>query len=386
MAFSDTSLEREDFKNISELLVNLLLSRSIRRTRDSVSHSLMPDLESSTESLMPDVDETLITFLISPFPKKLNPSGFDPRVGEFVAESDTFVASLSEEEFFQMKPTRLKEGQRYTAFPNESGEKVCYYTTYERVSLPSDLEIIVDSRSTTGRVGCMSHQVGQTSWGAQIIALQPFSFPITFTSGKTELAQAIVRYKGTEFIDYKTLKKNDKEITFTRGDEDVFQQSLEPKGLVLTFATHLVYRAKKYRNPEKVEPIDMDTPPGSIDPTQYFEIIEGNNKFDINPRTLYLPGSQEFIGLGNVCGRITREESDMAGSGLWSHFAGFVHPRFFGQLTFECYSHTKRTIKKGQRAAFIIFDQVEGEISNPYSGSYQHQKAPRLAKMFKEIV
>jgi len=53
----------------------------------------------------------------------------------------------------------------------------------------------------------------------------------------------------------------------------------------------------------------------------------------------------------------------------------------------EFYSHSKRRIRRGDRAGVVIFDKVVGlnESGKPkdYGGSYQDQRPPRLPKMFK---
>ena len=145
----------------------------------------------------------------------------------------------------------------------------------------------------------------------------------------------------------------------------------------MTLSTHLAYRAK-----DCTEPIDMDAV-NKLDPNLYFEIQEGNHTLAMDARRFYLAGTQEVIAIGNVCGRISRE-SHISGTGLWSHFAGYVMPGFTGPITLECYSLGKRTLKKGHPAGFVIFDEVEGEINNLYNGSYQNQQVPKLPKMFKE--
>ncbi len=311
-------------------------------------------------------------------PEKFNPSGLDLRVGRYIAESDVLTTSLTQEEFFDMNPNDI-EYKRNTLFPSRDGRKVYYITTMERLNLSHGLEHIIDARSTTGRVGCMCHEVGGLESGERIIAVQPFAFPITLTSRKTSLVQAAVRYKGTNFMSYEELKEKQDGVRFSMDGKDIFKESLRPDGLVMTFSSRVVYKAKECK-----EPIDMDAV-DEYNPNDYFEVIEGDSKFRMDSRTFYLAGSREVIELGNVCGRISRE-SNISGTGLWSHFAGIVQAGFVGPLTLECYSLVDRIIKNGDPAGVINLDEIQGKIEELYIGSYQNQTAPKLPKMFKQLV
>ncbi len=343
-----------------------------------VIHRAMPELphERHTYGLAPPMEDH--EPLIEPSPRNLNPAGFDLTVGFAVVESDTLVHSISEQEFMAMKPKVLSSDKPHVLQHDKYGRKIYYITSMERLNLSPNLEALVDARSTTGRTGCMCHDVGQTYRGEKIIAVQPYAFPIQITPGKTRLSQAIIRYAHSDFIAFDKLKQHPENIALTRNKRDVFNDSLHPSGLVMTLATNLVYAAK-----ESKEPIDMDAAE-TLDPNEYFEIIEGNSHFTMDASRFYLAGTRETITLGNVCGRISRE-TEMSGTGLWSHFAGYIQPGFAGPITLECYSFVNRTMKKGMPVGFIIFDEVEGHIQQPYKGSYQNQVVPRLPKMFKEF-
>jgi deoxycytidine triphosphate deaminase len=313
--------------------------------------------------------------LIEPRPEHLNPCGFDLTVGDLVAESDTLVTSLNETDFLNMRPQFI--GDEYVLQHNTNGRHVYYVQSHERFHLTDDLEAIIDARSTTGRVGAMCHQVGQCHSGENIIAVQPFAFDLQITAGRTRLAQVILRYAGTSFIDYRTLCGGFGGIMLTHGEQDVFLSSLHPRGLMLTLATDYVYRAKHCN-----EPIPMDVV-GQLDAEDFFDRIEGNSTFTMDACVFYLAGTQEQITLGDVCGRISRE-SEVSGTGLWSHFAGFVQPGFQGPITLECYSLGNRIMREREPVGFVVFDRVQGRIQTHYQGDYQHQTVPRLPKMFKD--
>jgi deoxycytidine triphosphate deaminase len=225
----------------------------------------------------------------------------------------------------------------------------------------------------------MCHHVGSLPDGEYIIAVQPFAFPIKITSGRTSLVRAILRNANTPFLHFEELRgEYAKEVLITNKGVDSFTSLLKPQGLEMTFFTRRVYRARRCD-----EPIDMDAR-DLLDPTKYFERIDGKSEIVIDPRVFYLFGTREIISLSNVCGRLSRESSK-SGTGLWSHFAGFFDPGLKdASITLECYSFAKRFIREGECAGFVVFDKVEGSRERGYNGAYQNQKAPMLPKMFKK--
>jgi deoxycytidine triphosphate deaminase len=223
----------------------------------------------------------------------------------------------------------------------------------------------------------MSHGVGSTEEGELITALQPFAFPLKVTCGKTRLSQTVVRYKGTPYMtNNEVLKSN--EIKF-EGDGVSLEKSLTPKGLLMQFNTDRVYRAKQNN-----QPIDMDAK-NTLQPADYFELIEGNSQLTLDKKTLYLIGSLGIIDLREACGLLSREQEVITGTGAWSHFAGIFQPFFKGGITMEFYSHSKRRLSRGDKAGVVVFDKVEGvkEKLKDYGGAYQGQRPPRLPKMFR---
>ena len=369
MAFSDLQLRR--------------LFESPFPVKQGLMPSREPSLGEPLRFASPSYEE--LSPIISSTGLNVSPSGLDLTVGSHIAEADFFMSSLGEKDFFSMNPKDI-EGKKHVLLRDKNGSKIYYILSDERLNLPLSLEYFVDARSTTGRVATMCHQVGRFSSGEVITAVQPFKFPIEIESGKTSLSQAVIRYKGSEFLDYEGLRKgynkderNSSGIHFSRGETDVFMQSLRPEGLLMTFSTGLIYVAKDCN-----EPINMDVV-NEYDPSLYFDVIEGNGRFRIDNQTFCLAGTRETIGLENICGRISREHY-VSGSGLWSHFAGIVQAGFNGPITLECYSLGSRVIKEGEAAGLVIFDKIDGPVMESYKGSYQNQTAPRLPKMFKQFV
>ncbi|MFH1308041.1 MAG: 2'-deoxycytidine 5'-triphosphate deaminase [archaeon] len=346
-------------------------------------HRLMPDLDEDRDRC-PDVDKRVFS-MVEPelLEDQYKPVGFELRVGQTIAVSDTFFPEVNEFDWARLDKLKIEEGREFVLEPDENGRKVYYIPTYERFSLMGNYDMLIDSRSTTGRVGCMSHHVGETIDGEKIVAVQLFAFPIIIRPGETRLFQAFLRYKGSDFLGNGELKESWK-VKLVENERDVFDERLSEHGLEMTFSTDFAYKARKCD-----EPIDMDMR-GLVDPGKYFERIEPGNESIVEPNVFYLFGTREEIILGDICGRLSRAHHK-SGTGLWTDFAGFFQPGFRGEITLECYSNVRRKIRTGDSAGIVVFDDVKkGDIEHfeptfkIYSGDYQGQKAPKLPKMFKE--
>jgi len=362
-------------------LSDITISFELRgRPQEPEIHSLLPIMgeerfgRPTTAGFAPPFED--VEPLAYPKPLGISPAGFDLAVGSYIKESDTLVSQLSGHDFLATEPEYITPGSTHVLQPDKNGRKIYYITTREALNPRSELEVLVDARSTTGRVGCMCHNVGQLDTGERILAVQPYAFPIQVTADRTCLAQAIVRYKGTNFMEYEELKERKEGLNLWQDGEDVFDRRLTPNGLIITLGTKLVYAAKQTNIP-----IDMDVRE-KLDSNDFFESIEGNSHFDMEAGRFYLTGTREVIALDNAVGRITREH-EFSGTGLWGHFAGYIQPGFIGPITMECWTNVNRRLKDGETIGLVLFDKVDGRMSNGYSGAYQDQKVPRLPKMFK---
>lgn len=404
MVFSNEKIEYH-FNNYMNVLASYFVDRLVRngrhRSQSFRKEGLMPDIShsSSISRAMPDLSEisenpelsASFTHDISRYDNEtilsLNPAAdkgqigtatFDLRIGRLVAESDTVVERIKKEDLLQIPHKILEKDEEFVFDYDSEGGKVYYVTSFEQISFSKDLEFIIDSKSTTGRVGCMSHGVGMTDDKELITIIQPFAFPLKVRCGKTKLSQVAVRYENTPYMTNEELLKSG-ELKFN-WDKFNLSDFLNPKGLAMLFDTELVYRAKKCD-----EPIDMDAN-GTLDWKKYFDMINNNEHIIADKKTLYLLGSLGVLDLGRVCGILSREQDVLTGTGAWGHFAGIFQPFWKGGVTMEYYSFSKRKILKGDRAGVVKFDKVDGNIRKPegYGGSYQGQKPPRLPKMFSE--
>lgn len=351
-------------------------------------HHAFPPATSTLRRTPPPLGDCLEqeTYLhISPEPDdgQVGLSGFDIRVGRTIARSDVVMDSVKEEDLSDMDVKHLEEGEEFILKPDPDGKKVYYVTSFEKVKHSSDLKLMVDSKSTTGRVGCMSHGVGRRKQGELITIIQPYAFPIKVTCGKTRLSQVTMRYRDTQYMTIEEVVESKKVGMIRRNtdreDKVVLPEGcLNPRGVLMQFRTDTAYRAKRCD-----EPIDMDAR-GTLDWTKYFDLIDENSKIILDEKTLYLLGSMGAIDLREVCGFLTREQDVITGTGAWGHFAGVFQPFFRGEITFEVYSYSRRRIQEGDRAGTVTFDKIEGELDvTDYGGDYQGQRAPRLPKMFK---
>lgn len=334
------------------------------------------------DSFMPSMRE-YPPEMISPFEEKnLTEVGYDLRVGNFVKESDKIEADFNFTDLQNFEDAQDAEG--FVCQPDNSGRRCYYISNFEGIALPAEYDVIIDSKSTTGRAGGMCHDVRIKKDKKLPIKLlsfpivfQPYVFPILLRAGKTSLAQMIIRFQGSDFVK-NCVKDLEGKVEILRGGEKLdLTDVVNPEGLEMTFSTKRVYRAKQ--NVSKA--LDL-TLKGHYRWEDYFDLIEGNGKVEMEPNRFYLFGTKEEIRMGSVCGRLSREHHH-TGTGLWSHFAGFFMPGYAGEITLECLSMTKRVIREGEPAGFVIFDEVSGRDIPLYKGDYQGQKAPRLPKIFK---
>ena len=375
-------------KRIAEDLAHFVVDRISNKYENHIHHA-MPDSRSiSRNGLMPDarsrINEELFIpkkeyFSMYPTPEEgqLGISGFDIRFGKFVAWTDTVRQDVAGLNLMDLPHKILEPGEKFILNHDSEGGKVYYVTSFESISLPSDLEMIIDSKSTTGRVGAMSHGVGQTSKREIVTMIQPYSFPLEITCGKTSLSQAVIRFRNSQYMDVEKILSGN----FVKLDSDgqSLEENLTSNGLSMKFATRLIYRAKKCDTP-----IDMDAKK-TINPKDYWEKIEGKTKIKLDAKTLYLLGSLGKIELGASCGLLSREEEVLTGTGTWGHFAGIFQPFWKGGVTMEVYGFGKREIFKGDRAGVVKFDEVELKSEGIYNGTYQNQKPPMLPRMFREF-
>ena len=378
MLFTNEQLYERIQSDKAEMVVSFLFKNSLISSQSHV-HRLAPDTRSITEESYSHTRERE-SLIIKPFPEEnnLGISGIDLRFGRLVAWTDTVRQNATKDDLLGFPHKVLEPGEEFVMEHDPEGNKVYYVTSFESVSIPSSLEILIDSKSTTGRVGGMSHEVGYDNKTGEIIKLiQLYSFPLKVTCGKTSLSQAVIRYKGSKYLETEKILSGD----FVAFEEDgqSIKENITPRGLSMNFSTDLIYRARKCDIP-----VDMDAR-GTIDPKDYWERIEGNSKVTLDAKTLYLFGSLGKIKLGAVCGLLSREEQVLTGTGTWGHFAGIFQPFWKGGVTMEVYGFSKREICRGDRAGIVIFDEIEVEGGRTYEGSYQNQRPPMLPKMFSEL-
>ena len=336
------------------------------------------------------------TFLhISPKPEsgQLDHDGFDLRVGTRIYRTDKVSLSVKEEDLIKgAKKHYLDLGESFVLLPDEHGENVYYIITRERIKKSPDLEFLVDSKSTSARVGIMTHQVGRTNNGEIITQIQPYSFSLEVIAGKTMLSQTVLRYAGTPFMTIQEILENRrtaerKGIDLTVDGTSVLEKSLKSRGVLLHYNTHLALVALRY-NRDNMPPIPMDALKGSLDWEPYFEIEKGNSKIDIPRRRLCLMGGIGVVYLGAQYAILTREHDILGGTCVLNNLAVFFHFGYAGEITLEVLPSVGCTIHHGDPAGEIVYDKIEGTFDKgalEHTGIYQGHKAPMLAGMFKQL-
>jgi len=298
-------------------------------------------------------------------------------MGRGIAWCDEVREGLTEDDLDTMEHKLLEPDEKFEFKASPDGDRVYYIISHESIEHTPDLEVEVHAKSTTGRVGCQCASAGRTSWGGEIILLQPLAFNLIGTAGKTSFAQAVVRYEGTPFM---TREQALKERVVDFEDSESLEKALTPRGLRMRFDTKRAYRARRTR-----ESIDMEA--RELDWTRWYDLIDGDSAITLDKKTLYLLGSVGVISLNGACGIISKEQRTFTGLGGFGCLAGVIQDGFRGQITMEPYFFAKKRIRRGDLAGQVLIDRIEGELPDKqktaYKGDYQNQQAPRLPKMFK---
>jgi len=361
---------------------NLLKSISIPRA--SATAGLMPDLEDLDGPIhhaMPCLGENYSgrrkTFLnLSPYNSEdIGPASFDFRLGGLVAKSNKLKShGMTTADLLQMDCTHLSPGQEYLFEADPDGRNIYYYVSHESVEHSTNLEVEVHAKSTTGRLGCQTKDVGRTLDGKIISVLQLLAFNLLARSGETSFGQGVVRYAHSNYATPKEILE--KKLISCEGED--LEKSLNPFGARIRFNTCHAYAAKRTS-----APIDMSAK--NLDWEKWWELIKGNATITLEGKRLYLLGSKGNLTLHNSCGIISKEQTAFNGLGGFGCLAGVVQPGWNGEITMEPYFPLgqETEISNGDLAGYILIDPIEG--TGTYTGNYQGQKAPKLPKMFTPV-
>ncbi len=292
------------------------------------------------------------------------------------------VENQKDREFLERAAEKPRIKGKYVCRPDSRGSKFYYFLTEEKILYSPNLECRLDSRSTTGRLGCMSFQAsnGDLFGGRILIALQPRVFPIEIEPGITSTTQVVFRYKDSHSLMPEEIRELwGKEVSFYKNGELVdLEESLKEGRLVPTYSTEFFYKAKK----NILEPINPNLK-AHYESDDFWEEITGGEYLVVEDSAFYLVGMREKMVLGNsVCAELTRE-TKYSGTGFLSHFAGFIREGYQGQLTLECSSDVRRVVRTGHPVGFLNLEGVEkGTGESSKISSYQDQKSPQLANVF----
>lgn len=321
--------------------------------------------------------------------EQIQPSSVDIRIGDEGWESEIYF-----------KPTYEKLEKYAKKLPGEpeyilSPGKAYYFKSFEKIKFPWYWNAILENKSTNGRIFLRVEagektfaEIGHSSYPKSIeLILMPLTFPILVRCCKTKIAQIRFREFRSSYMSKNEIDKN-----YGKEVEVLLDKKLLPldrawdDGIKLTFDTSFAYKAKD--SPE-LEPLDL-TKKDYYDPEDYFEKVfsDENGEILTEKNSYYLFGSMEYIKLGRIVGKVSREDPHV-GATVSLHEAGYVDSGYEGYLTFEVRSYEKRAIEMGEFAGRLSLEGLSSPVERRYgdpslNSSYQHQKSPKLAKIFKE--
>ena len=321
-------------------------------------------------------------------------AGFDLRVGEEIYIAHNLRAKIptifhlhklaEEGELKRLEPD--KDG-RFTLEHDASGNKIYYIVTHEKIRLSPKLDLRIEAKSTTGRLGVMCDSKTDTlrhAWSAYpiIFTAQPYSFDLQVTPGKSSLIQAILRDRRSPFMSHEQILNGQRVVSFSEnGREALLEELIRDDGLLMTYDTSVAVAAKRV----PPCPVDVDAPKSYYDGKEFYKLVKAGKEVNLEPKNLYLMRTLQRMNLGSACGILSREAKD-TGTGLWGHFAGFIWPGFSGPITMECRSESRRIVSHNDPAAFLQLDVLPRKLSQSegYSGSYQKVN-PLTPKMFTSL-
>ncbi len=384
-------LERSSL--FSELENDALVSHGVVASRMDES-DLLGALVSSRSRLRPSRP---FTPLLSDYdPEKLNTVGVDFRVGDvFKSKTDRVINGpdhlVSLVKSGELEPIRTDGKGVFLLEPYSSERMGPLYvaTSVERVQLPGDLALIVDSRSTAARIGISSTdqsrdylELGRK--GPVIASLCLTGFPIGVKQGEDSVFQGAFRKRGSPFMNHDEIVADAENVRLYKNGSPLdlkHSSRLLEEGLKMSYATSLMFLARR-----NAEAIMLGAPRDSYEFEDFFELVKGNGELAIEPNRLALLATQESVWLGNVYGSLTRDLPAL-GRGHQVHLAGGINPGFSGTITLECLFPTPRVVSSGELACYMRCDKMSRPLrtGEDARGSYHNQKdpVPTVPKMIK---
>ncbi len=263
----------------------------------------------------------------------------------------------------------------------------------EKVFLPEDVFALASPKSTAGR----------TNLEVKLVVNKPFGF--------NRLPEG---FKGNLWLLFRTksfpirLKPNDRliQLRFIFGSETIIKAEMQAQGFnpkKLIFDSSYNSLSSKIKIVDSAEELVM-TLEGSFGWTakkrtksivnfsgrnikedffrkvylkkdsSYYSFLLEQNKF-------YIFSTKEMIVLpADISAEVI--PFDQYSGEFRSHSAGFIDPGFVGKITLEITPFEPLLIQDGQRICKLSFLKLSSTTKKPYSGDYQHQKGPKLAKIF----
>ena len=330
-------------------------------------------------------------FVVEKLPKSfINPASVDiPLVsGETYVSSKVFT-NLNERYLNALASHR----NNISDMVLESGK--LYIIEGPEVKMPSNYMGLVDSKSTTGRLGIKSDLITGVSAKEGINLIPPGYEGRTWfmvsphipmiLSPKDALMQVRLREAGSGFLGGDELRSlYGKEFSM---EDAGTKEPLKPNKVFHGHSTVLrtsVERVAMLKN-DVEEPVVFDSR-RKHDVEEYWKLYRNDAKkpFELHGGKLYLFGTVERIATGpRMCWKL-RPISDLFSRFIETHRAGFVDPGFNSTITLEIKNHHENTVVFHEQIATISdWELLDVPAKGIYNGHYQHQLSPALPRQFR---
>ncbi|UZE94044.1 MAG: 2'-deoxycytidine 5'-triphosphate deaminase [Candidatus Pacearchaeota archaeon] len=358
------------------------------------------------------VEEEIISTSNEDLENRIQPSSFEPRIGDEVYVIDTesgglFRPSNYEPVYRSLLQLPNKRRQKHTIDKEFEIKKGYSYLLplEEKLMLPGNFRVKSSPKSSRGRVFILNRlltdyhdcfdEVTVSNKKLELwLLLQPLAFNLIIQPGMTFNQLRFLIGNENKLTDKELEKEYQKEPILYSIEEDSLKEIKNPQihdGLRLTLdisgkQTSGIVGFKARNNPI---PIDIKEKEG-YNVEEYFEpIIMKNNTVEIKPGKCYLLSSKEYI---KIPSNLSAELKDHSHVGIHGplHFAGFFDNGFNGCAVFEVRSEeiSPMILRDGMAISELqIFRGLTPKkcYGKDKGSSYNGQIGPRLSNNFKKV-
>ncbi len=262
----------------------------------------------------------------------------------------------------------------------------------ENLFLPEDVSAIASPKSTAGRTNLEIRLITNQSLGFNRIAegfkgklwifFRTKSFPVKISpNNKFVQLRFIV---GSEFdikLKMASQRFDPKKFIFT-DDLKSLEQKIKiidsPENLIMTLEGSFSWIARK---PSQIVNFSSKNKKELFFQKISFKQGSGYRNLFLRQNKFYILSTKEILSLPSDISAEVIPFDHYSGE-FRSHFAGFIDPGFLGKITLEIEPFEPLLVRDNQRICKLSFLRLSLPTEKPYFGNYQHQKGPKLAKIF----